>query len=76
MTNLAELVKAFAGYDGPEVVGKIRTHQPKGSMCASCVDSGKDCSGLHFEQMRTIERDERTGVRIVKCTSHRKKEPA
>jgi len=44
----------------------MKTHQPKGGMCASCTKRDNDCSDLDFENMPVI------GVSdsdiIVRCT--------
>lgn len=45
-------------------------YHPKGSMCASCVYRGSDCSELPFSEMRVIARN---GPFIeVKCDKHEK----
>ena len=41
-------------------------YQPKGSMCLSCKHQASDCSGLDFQSMRVIEKNEYH--RVVKCS--------
>lgn len=48
----------------------IRSHQPKGSMCLSCVWARHNCESLNFESMKVIGTDDKTGAKIVKCTEH------
>jgi hypothetical protein len=48
----------------------LRTHQPKGGMCRTCLWETRDCSALPFESMPVIERD--GAVSIVRCAEHTK----
>lgn len=48
-----------------------KTHQPKGSMCAACAHSGRDCSILAFDKMPVIERYADTT--IVRCVEFSRK---
>lgn len=50
----------------PEVM-----HQPKGSMCASCVRSNSDCSDLDFDLMPVLNRCQQ--VVVVRCTEWKKR---
>jgi len=47
------------------------SHQPKGGMCAVCVNKHKDCSGLKFDEMPMISR-EKDGTNIVRCTEFKR----
>jgi hypothetical protein len=47
-----------------------RSHQPKGSMCMSCLWARRNCEGLGFESMPVLGKDDSTGAKIVKCTEH------
>lgn len=50
------------------------SYQPKGGMCAICVNKFKDCSKLEFSKMQVIIKSQ--GVSVVKCTSFKKSEEA
>lgn len=43
------------------------TCQPKGSMCAACKNSARNCSALPFEQMQVIK-TYADDTKAVKCT--------
>jgi len=43
-------------------------NQPKGGMCATCINALKDCSQLDFSKMPIIQRPN-----IVKCTEYVRK---
>ena len=43
------------------------SYQPKGSMCATCKFSEKDCSNLDFKSMQKLGKGDADGVVIVKC---------
>lgn len=55
----------------PDDAVKQTMHQPKGSMCATCVRQRDDCSDLDFDLMRVIERLQ--NVVIVRCSEWKKK---
>lgn len=46
---------------------KTTLHQPKGSMCAACIHSGRDCSHLSFKDMPKLTSPQWPVV-IVRCT--------
>ncbi len=48
----------------------VRSHQPKGGMCASCAWARRNCESLEFESMPVIGKDDSTGAKIVRCTEH------
>ena len=48
---------------------EVRSHQPKGGMCAGCVKLHDDCSKLPFEEMKVIE-TLKNGVKIVRCSEY------
>lgn len=45
----------------------MNIHQPKGSMCAVCKFSNRDCSKLPFNEM-PILKTYSNGTKTVKCT--------
>jgi len=45
-------------------------YQPKGGMCAGCVNKDWDCSYLKFEDMKPYKVDE--SLTIVICTYYKK----
>lgn len=47
-------------------------HQPKGSMCASCNHSARDCSSLMFDKMRTAKQYN-DGTKAVICDQYERK---
>lgn len=48
---------------------KMKSHRPKGGMCASCRSVNQDCSGLAFHKMPAIGKDA-DGIVVVRCTEH------
>lgn len=48
--------------------------QPKGSMCASCKHSARDCSSLPFSYMRPVKRYPDGTVSVI-CTGFERKHP-
>ena len=48
------------------------SHQPKGSMCATCRHVQRRCDHLPFEKMSVLKRWP-DGLVIVKCTSWERK---
>lgn len=45
-------------------------HQPKGSMCANCMNAPRTCYHLEFEKMPVIKKD--GDCFIVKCTDFKR----
>jgi hypothetical protein len=45
----------------------MNVHQPKGSMCAVCKFSSRDCSKLPFNEMPVLKTYS-DGTKAVKCT--------
>lgn len=50
---------------------KIKSHRPKGSMCASCKHRLENCSKLPFKKMQAIGKDN-DGVVVIKCSEFNK----
>lgn len=72
VVQLASRLPYFFGieiYQAPAQPKKV-THRPRGTMCVTCTDRARDCSGLPFERMRVIGKDAE-GLAIVICTEHK-----
>lgn len=70
--QLADRLPYFFGIEIFQVAIKTEkvTHRPRGTMCTTCADRSRDCSGLPFERMRAIGKDAE-GLTIVICTEHK-----
>lgn len=53
---------------------KELSYQPKGGMCAVCRYREIDCSGLEFNKMKPIFKEDRDGIVIVKCDRFTRRE--
>lgn len=48
------------------------THQPKGGLCANCVNAPRSCDHLDFSSMKVVGVYP-DGVKAVKCTDYERK---
>jgi len=49
---------------------KMKSHRPKGALCMICVHKLKDCSGMEFEKMPVIGKDQ-DGIVVVNCVEYK-----